>query len=111
MESGIKHRNLHDLTGQAFDDLNSLQFSAVMQRRKGSDAGDHALYLRRHHNGLIELVASMNDAMTHCIDCTGVLDDRIWTGPQSLEHMLDRVLTIRFRNALLARWIAETLYR
>src|SRR5258705_10345415 len=103
MKPGIKYRHLPDLPDKALDNLNPLKLSAVMQRREGSDAGDHAFYLWSYQRGFVKSVASVNDTMTNHLDRSGARHDRIRTAPQSLEHLLNSALTVRYKHGAPAR--------
>ena len=97
MESRIENSHLRHARQTLLDGINTLQVSRVMQRSEVHALNDLRLHFRRDEHGLIEFLASMDYAVTDCIDLLEVLDASDLRIYQFLENQLNTYGMLRHR--------------
>src|SRR5262245_11600412 len=103
MKASIEYRHLLDFPDQTLNDPNPLEFGPVVERRKSSHAGNHALDFRRYDRGFNELLAPMHNAMAHHINRRGILPDGVRAVPKSAQHVLHCTASVGGRYGFFSR--------
>ena len=88
-ERRVKHRNLRHVRHVALASTNALHRSAIVQRSQLGqllDLGNHILV---DNDGLIEVVAAMNDTMTHRVDLAKRGDNGLVARGQKLKNLMN----------------------
>ena len=75
MESSVEDTHLGQARHELTHGANTLQVGGVVQRSQVGALLKHAQHLVVQHNALVELLAAVHHAVTHCVDLAQVFDN------------------------------------
>src|SRR5205807_9574249 len=85
MKSGVENRDLGNLTQHLFDNLDTFEFSAIVEGGERRNPGNSRFHFGSEPNRLFVFRASMHYAVSHNIDLSTRRDGRRLAIPQSAQ--------------------------